>query len=453
MYESDDLGRAHPWLTLSADAPLGRTPVFRNLKLSGSPDVRREVKLLEGSALRWTTSLSKPLGPRVAVVARPGSVPVYDDDGRIIDFEYTPPTIEPPASTWSLRDGQLVADRVETAEPERMPSRLDYDRGLQNGESVHYEFLYEPGATMVHPTFGRVIFALEPDGVQVHGGAWGEGTWSPPARPDEPAPGRRQGPERPPLKPGTWNEVMLALRADMITLALNGVAIYERPVEQADVPRFGLFHFRDRTAVRVRNVVLRGDSPQSLTSAQLGDLTARRDGPGSIDERRIRHAWIGESILRQNALHVLKRTRILPVSKRYEALRAWVMPEDGVGGPRLNGVFQPCDPAPAVAADIPPSSNGVTAAVPAVELVAAARDAGRLDELEAALRGAAPAASEMRREQAALATLIAIAKESDTDAARALGHCAPFLTRRSPTPARVTGPSSSPRPPLFRGRR
>ena len=305
---------------------------------------------------------------------------------------------------------------------EHLPSRLDYDRALHSGESVRYEFLYEPGATMVHPAFGRVIFALEPDGVQVHGPAWGKDDWARSANPDEPAPGHRLGPERPPFKPGTWNEVVLSLRADTITLALNGVAIYERRLDQGDVPRFGLFHFRDRTAVRVRNVILRGEWPQSLTAAQLSNLTARQDGPGSIPERRTRHAWISEAILRQNALHVLRSTRSLPVLQRYEALRAWVMPEDGLGGPRLDGAFPPCDPAPSAATSMPPVSESVTAAVPAVELVAAAREAGRLNELETAFHAATPAASEMRREQAALATLIAIAKESDAAAAGALGR-------------------------------
>ena len=32
---------------------------------------------------------------------------------------------------------------------------------------------------------------------------------------------------------GRWNEVILSLRADTITLALNGVAIYERQLDRA----------------------------------------------------------------------------------------------------------------------------------------------------------------------------------------------------------------------------
>ena len=133
----------------------------------------------------------------------------------------------------------------------------------------------------------------------------------------------------------------LTLRAGKVTLDLNGVAIYERQLDRGDVPRFGLFHFRDRTAVQVRNVVLRGDWPQALTSAQLADMTARAGSPGAISERRLRHAWLGESILRRNALHVLTSTRALPPLERYEALRAWVLPNDGFAPPRLDGRFPP----------------------------------------------------------------------------------------------------------------
>ena len=49
VYESEDVGRAHPWLTLSADMSTGRTAVFRNLALTGSGKVFPGVDLLDGS--------------------------------------------------------------------------------------------------------------------------------------------------------------------------------------------------------------------------------------------------------------------------------------------------------------------------------------------------------------------------------------------------------------------
>ena len=47
-------------------------------------------------------------------------------------------------------------------------------------------------------------------------------------------------------------------------IELNGTVVYEAKLA-ADVERlFGLFHYRDQTAVRVRNVVLTGPWPKTL---------------------------------------------------------------------------------------------------------------------------------------------------------------------------------------------
>jgi predicted Zn-dependent protease len=473
VYESDDLGRAHPWLTLWGDLstslptvvrnltltwgdpstslpavfpnlaltwgdPSTSLPaVFRNLTLTGSPEVPREVPLLAGGTIHWSTSYPTPLGPGVDGA---GQVQFpFDDD----EFPYyiPPPTRpEPPPPIWLLKENRLIVDRLPSRGSAPLPNRLNYDRPLRSGDSIRYEFLYEPGTTMVHPALGRVIFALEPDGVRVHGREWGSDGGDGSRGSEVPAAGRCLGPEKLSLKPGAWNRLVVAYRANTVTLDLNGVAIYERRLDQGDVPIFGLFHFRDRTAVRVRDVVLRGDWPRSLSAAQAADLTARTDGPGPIAERRIRHAWIGESLLRQDAHHVLARARTLPPSQRYEVLRAWVLPDSGLAPPRLDGVFRPCDPAPSVTGAIPSSLHVDTAAVPAAELVAGARAAGRLDELEADLRGAAYPAGNPGREQTALAVLTAIARERDEDARPSLDRLRSLLNQTKADPAAAFWP-------------
>ncbi len=47
-------------------------------------------------------------------------------------------------------------------------SRLYYHRPLHDGDTVTYEFLYEPGQVLVHPAIDRLAFLLEPEGVKVH---------------------------------------------------------------------------------------------------------------------------------------------------------------------------------------------------------------------------------------------------------------------------------------------
>ena len=202
VHESDDFGRAHPWLTLSADDSTGRPSVFRNLTLTGSPDVPRAVPLLETKAIRWNTSPSIPLGSHFNL-ANPNRFTSDDDDTT---FYYAPPPRpEAPRPAWSVKEDRLIADRLQVPGQFPLPSRLDYDRPFSSGDSVRYEFLYEPGATMVQPALGRVIFALGPDGVQIHGPDWGEDGWAGSGDHAHPAPGRQLGPEKPPLKPGGWN--------------------------------------------------------------------------------------------------------------------------------------------------------------------------------------------------------------------------------------------------------
>ena len=77
-----------------------------------------------------------------------------------------------------------------------------------------------------------------------------------------------------PLKPGQWNAVKLAVGAAKLAIDLNGQTVYERPLEPALGRQFGLFHFKDQTAAQARNVVLRGQWPESLTKEQLAGLTA-----------------------------------------------------------------------------------------------------------------------------------------------------------------------------------
>ena len=61
---ADDLGRTHPWLSLSADISNGRPAVFRNLTLAGNPELPNQVQMLDGNVIRWKTKPSVPLGPK-----------------------------------------------------------------------------------------------------------------------------------------------------------------------------------------------------------------------------------------------------------------------------------------------------------------------------------------------------------------------------------------------------
>src|SRR6185312_14427112 len=93
--------------------------------------------------------------------------------------------------------------------------------------------------------------------------------------------------------------------------------------------------------------------------------------------RHARHAIVGEGLFALGAGDVVEKTRALKPDARYAMLTNWVLPNPDHPLVRLEGDFTPSYPADAG------SGQGGTLRAPAIELVAAAKEAGKLDELAA----------------------------------------------------------------------
>src|SRR5262249_54528213 len=158
---------------------------------------------------------------------------------------------------------------------------------------------------------------------------------------DEPA--NRRGSGKLPLKPGDWNAMTITLDRGKVALELNGSPIYERPLEPSNDRLFGFFHDKDRSSVQVRNVILSGNWPESLSADRLANLFARRDVDRGVAQRRAEHAVVGEQHITSQAARVLYGARALPADSRYEALISWVLPNDDHPTFRLQGDFPPTD--------------------------------------------------------------------------------------------------------------
>ncbi len=65
------------------------------------------------------------------------------------------------------RRGSCLSGELPAA-TEANQSRLYYFRPLHDGDTISYEFLYEPGQVMVHPAIDRLAFLLEEGGVRIH---------------------------------------------------------------------------------------------------------------------------------------------------------------------------------------------------------------------------------------------------------------------------------------------
>lgn len=233
-----------PWVGLRSFGE--RRPMFRNLEITGEPVIPREVHMADGDDLRgWMSQFYGESQPAFAVVE----------------------AADPPSmfSGWVLESGVISAPKVESEAGASSQSLLHYQRPLLDGESVSYEFEYQPGEIHVHPALGRMAFLIEPGGVQVHWMTSGEFEWT--GLPADNAllePLSRRGPRPLPVKEGEWNAMTLARADGKVTVTLNSDVIYQRVVDFEGDLTFGFYHHRAETAARIRNVVMTGDWPESL---------------------------------------------------------------------------------------------------------------------------------------------------------------------------------------------
>ncbi|MEQ9408942.1 MAG: DUF1583 domain-containing protein [Fuerstiella sp.] len=140
-----------------------------------------------------------------------------------------------------------------------------YHRPILEDGTIEYEFYYREGQLTAHPAIDRLCLLMTKQGVRVHwltDGAFDRTGISPDNQTDEPE--NRRGPSQLPLRPDAWNRVTVSLTGNRLSLMLNRELVYERDLDPHNQRRFGIFHFADRSEVRVRNMVWSGDWPREL---------------------------------------------------------------------------------------------------------------------------------------------------------------------------------------------
>lgn len=253
-----------PWLGLRAFGD-GRI-IYRNLELVGEPVIPRQVNLIGATDLRgWTSTYHEPT-PKFVV-----PFPTRTDDTVAAD------------PVWYLADGVIHGKTATRPSDDAVAqSHLAYIRPCLEGETLSYEFYHEEGKTTAHPTVGRLAFLMESGGIRIHWLTAGATEWT--GVPEDNAiiePLNRRGPGVLPLKNGEWNSVALAFAAGNMTITLNGEEVYRRPLDDIAGRHFGIYHDRNRSAVQVRNVVLKGDWPENLSPEQLSNLVTAGTHVGS----------------------------------------------------------------------------------------------------------------------------------------------------------------------------
>jgi len=420
-----------PWLTLVA---LGnQTTVFRNPRLTGKPTIPREISLVNGDQLEgWSASFFNE-----SISLDPGFVEAHQRDprrgpgARVATRNAKPVDEILEQFDWAAREGVIHGRRqVEMGagnswydsrfDTDRgVQSSLIYDRALEDGDVVSYEFYHEPEEFMVHPSVGRVAYLIEPNGLELHWltgpGDHARGVDSTNRALD---PGLKIHTPRPNLKPRAWNSMTVAIEKGAVHLNLNGQKLASGTLDSGPKPIFGLYHDRFREAVKVRNITLKGRWPERLPDAMIADLTQLAPGTAdSLADRKARYDLLGAEALGRSAGLVLAETAGLTAEKRYQKPAEWVLPAPGRSLPRLHGTFTPTYPINSdqarATADQP--DLGGRLAAPALELLDLAGQLHKLDEVANALKPCA-----QTREGLALQSLIALHRGDSATAAKLL---------------------------------
>lgn len=386
----EDCGTASPFVGLRTS--VGYTPTFRQFRISGEPQIPREVVLLQDERLLgWNPTFYRETAPS----------PVRSNATA------APPTDAAPH--WSLNQGVLEGQRrrgdlAAPGDATTADSLLYYQRPLWDGEWIRYEFYCDPGKVMVHPALDRLAFVVQPDAVRLHWLTEGAADWtglSSTNVAEDPVGQLAAG--RLPLKERAWNTMVVAVDDGRMTLTLNDVPIYRRTLPPDASRRFGFYHHRDREAVQVRDAVLSGDWPKALPAdlAVTPFAPAAPLSPGSALQAA-RH--VKEESVTKDALAVVRKARALPAAERYDLLRQWVLPVSGDTRIRLRGEF------------LPPHDPLVTGpephvVAPALELIGAAMELRQMKELRELVAAVSVAPKTYdQRAQLALVTLIDMAQ-------------------------------------------
>jgi len=164
-----------------------------------------------------------------------------------------------------------------------------YVRPLTWDATVSYEFEYQPGSCAVHPCLGRSVFMIQPDGVWLH--QLTDGRYDPSdVRPDNAVLLSDDASERVTLKEG-WNRVVLRIESDRVSLWLNDHPIATHVIKPSKARTLGLFHYRDQTHARVRNVHLTGDWPRELPAMQEQPLASHKIAAWDAATEMLDDSW------------------------------------------------------------------------------------------------------------------------------------------------------------------
>lgn len=237
--------RAYPWVAIRTNYRVQGG--VDDLRITGEPTIPDAISLVDSPDLLGWYDYFQPPGNRMDQLGT--------WQAQLVDQESDAPVLE-------LVDARLK----QLPRGSNVEHLLVYARPWFEDGDIEYEFWYQPDESMAHPAIGRHCFLISPNDVRRHMMTDGRYDRSG-LRPDNAAPIDRPGNNPLPLRENQWNQMQIQRRGNQFELRLNGEPVGSHRVEPTDLqPRFGLFHFADQSALRVRKLKWSGTWPKSLPS-------------------------------------------------------------------------------------------------------------------------------------------------------------------------------------------
>jgi hypothetical protein len=220
----------------------------------------------------------------------------------------------------------------------------------------------------------------------------------------------RRGPRPLPLRANEWNRATIDRTMGAVTLSLNDVVVYQRPIDWSGDHWFGLDRHDSTVAVKVRNVVLTGDWPQKLPQEFLDNPLATFGEPMSVADRHALNRLFQEEFLTENLFEVHRKALAMPAAERFEFLSQWILPGPDHPGFRVSGDFTPTRPSPlAREPGVEHPELGGQIVSPILDWIDVARELGRLAECRQRVEAVADTdAAFQKRARVALLLLISL---------------------------------------------
>lgn len=217
---------------------------IRNFQVDGHPVVPAQIRLTSNNARNWTSYFEA--GNWNSAVQH-----TADDDSSEADTIY--------------------GDRQRELTGAFSQSLFRYLRPLTEDGMIEYEFYYSDGEYLVHPALDRLCFVMTPNGIGVHTltDQFYDSTGADPMGLDFDKPTSTSAP---PLINDAWNRMQLQIQGETLHLTVNGTAVFSTQIPSGNDRTFGLFHYADQTAAKVRNVVWHGGWQRELPTDQTQPL-------------------------------------------------------------------------------------------------------------------------------------------------------------------------------------